>query len=151
MYKQTRLFGLSLLIGATIAATASSPALAWSNSQGEEDWGPSCFLEQAHKTGRVMIMTGKDGFVPAMYISNTSYPKAGESFSVSFTIQDGRKFTRAGSVDDYFGEVYIALNQTSFDRLRSAQSVTITYSDESISVPLSAAAAFEEFVSCANG
>ena len=134
-----------------MAAIASSQAYAWSNSEGEEDWGPTCFLEQSHKTGRVMIMTGKDGFVPAMYVSNTSYPTAGETFSVKFTMKDGRSFERSGSVDDYFGEVYVALNETVIRRLKLAQSMTIAYNDVSISVPMGAPDAFDKFVSCANG
>jgi len=127
----------------------TTTSYAWTNSEGEEDWGETCFLEQTHQSGYIQILTQKGFFDPALLISHTDYPGYGSGFSVNFNLSDGTRFERSGRMDDYFGMVYVELDRTRFDRLSANQSVTIYYPGASVYVPLGRSDAFSEFLRCA--
>jgi|GEM_PF-3779145 len=137
-------------LGFVFLILASNSSKAWTYSEGEEDWGPTCFVKQQHSTGEITVLSAKGSFNPAMLVSLQKYPKKRLQIPVTFQWGNGTEFKVHASVDDYFGQVYIQLKRPYIDNLTSRKSLNIIVRGTApISVPMkNASEAFKQFLNC---
>jgi len=137
-------------LGLVFLTLTSNSAKAWKHSEGEEDWGPTCFVGQRHSSGEITVLSSKSSFNPAMLVSLPKYPKNTKQIPVTFRWGNGTQFKTQANVDDYFGQVYIQLDRAYIDNLISRKSLDIIIQGNApISVPLQgSSAAFKEFLRC---
>ena len=137
-------------LGFVFLILASSSSKAWTFSEGEEDWGPTCFVKQQHDTGEITVLSAKGSFNPAMLVSLQKYPKKRLQIPVTFRWGNGTEFKVHANLDDYFGQVYIQLKRPYIDNLLSRKSLNIVVRGASpILVPMKGASqAFKQFINC---
>ncbi len=104
---------------------STAPGSAWEFSLAEEDWGPTCFANQPHAQGQITILSGENGFNPALLVSLPTYPKKTQGIAVLIRVDDGNNISLSGNVDDYFGNVYLQIKRRHIDDLMSGKKLDI--------------------------
>lgn len=146
-----RLPALLSILAAFVCFTISG-AQAWDYSQGEEDWGPACFVSQPHSNGDITLISSQGQFAPALLISLPRYPRNSNSISVALSFDNGTQFKLNGFVDDYYGNVYLDIDKAIVDEMKNGRDLTIVIQRRiRVSVTLNnSASALNKFLTCAN-
>jgi len=140
-------------LGLVFLTLASNPSKAWEHSEGQEDWGPTCFVNHQHSSGYISILSSKNKFAPSMLVSLPKYPKNTAQIPVSFRWDNGTEFKTNATMNDYYGNLDIKLNRSYIDNFISQKRLDIII-QASTTVSLSLAgssAAFKKFLRCAGG
>ena len=137
-------------LAAALLILAASPALAWTFGEVEEDWGPSCIASQQHTSGSVTVLSAKKSFDPALLISLRKYPENAQNITVLLRVDRGNNVKLTGSVDDYFGNVYLPIERTHIDGFIKGRRLHVAIQGgPTVSASLKgSAAAFRKFLRC---
>ncbi len=154
MFKKAKCASTLLLSLAGLLLAPIIPANAWEFSLAEEDWGPTCFLTEPHNAGGdITILSSEGEFNPAMLISMPRYPRGNQPIPVTFIYPNDARLSLEAVVDDYFGNLYISLNKTQFDRLTANTNLYVVAGDNTeFSMSINREdRAIQDFVRCMQG
>ncbi|MFK8034794.1 MAG: hypothetical protein AB8B94_11675 [Hyphomicrobiales bacterium] len=146
-----RLSAMFSILTALIFFTIAN-AQAWQYSQGQEDWGPACFVSQAHTTGDFTLISSQGQYAPVLLISLPRYPRNSNDISVSLNFDNGAEYRLTAFVDDYYGNLYLDLDPYIVNEMKTGRELTIVI-QERIRVTASlnnSASALNQFLICAN-
>lgn len=129
-----------------------SNAQAWQYSQGEEDWGPACFVSQPHTTGEITLISAQGQYAPVLLISLPRYPRSSKNISVSMNFDNGAQYQLNAFVDDYYGNLYLDLDPYIVNEMKTGRELTIVIQGRiRVSVSLNnSASVLNQFLICAN-
>ncbi len=87
-------------LGFVFLILTSSSSKAWTFSEGEEDCGPTCFVQQQHATGELTVLSARGSSNAAMLVSLQTYPKGRLQTPVTIRWGNGTEFKAHANVDD---------------------------------------------------